>query len=404
MRSPAPAEPGGVPLPGNRKVLHVITRLDRGGSADNTLLTCRGLVERGWNVDLVYGRTVHPTPLLRELEPETGVGIRLLPSLVRPVSPFQDLQAFRSLRSIQESGRYDLVHSHSSKAGILTRAAARKLPCKVVHTPHGHAFHGYLPPLASRVALCLERIAAKWCDRIIVLTDRGREEHLAMRVGAPAQFRTIPSGIDLDRFREVRHDRDSARATLGIPPGAFVIGSVARLVRIKGVEHIVDAMEELCRRHRNLVLLLTGDGDLRHALEARVGTGPLAGRTVFTGHMEDPAAAYASMDLFLLASLNEGQGRSVIEAMSAGIPVIASDVGGLPEVLAGGRAGILVPPGSPAALATAVEKLLRSPELTRRLVKEAFRHILGYGDSTMIDRIEQTYTELLAGNPEGASR
>jgi glycosyltransferase involved in cell wall biosynthesis len=258
-------------------------------------------------------------------------------------------------------------------------------------------FHGYLSASATRLAVILERRAAKWCDRLIVLTDRGREEHLAMGVGRSDQFVTIPSGIDPERFEDLSERREYARAEFRIPDGSRVVGCVARLVKIKGIRYLVEAMEELVRQDPALRLLLVGDGEERASLESRIASGPLRARAILTGALPNPSMALAAMDVFVLPSLNEGQGRAVVEAMAAGIPVVASDVGGLPEVLDEGAAGILVPPASPAALAAAVWRLFTEPETARSLAGAARRRIHGrYDRESMVAAVERLYLELLA--------
>lgn len=377
------------------RVLHVITRLDQGGSADNTVVSCLRLAERGWDVQLVYGLTRDPTPRLAELQRHGSVACSELPALLRPVRPLADLRAYLGLRRILRRGDYDLLHTHSSKAGLLGRCAARGLRCKVVHTPHGHVFHDYFGRALTRLFISMERRAARWCDRIVTLTDRGHAEHLDQGIGRPEMFVTIPSGVPTDHFRHGLPEREASREALGLPDDAYVIGSVGHLAPIKGHIHLLEAVERLVPRLPAARVLLVGEGSQRALLEARAAAGPLRGRVVFTGLVADPRPALAAMDLFVMPSLNEGQGRAAVEAMAAGLPVVATAVGGLPEVLDQGAAGRIVPPRDPQALAHAILELATSPVKASSLALAARSRAEHFSEKTMIDRLDALYRELL---------
>jgi glycosyltransferase involved in cell wall biosynthesis len=376
-------------------VLHVITRLDRGGSADNTLLSCLGLDDLGWEVTLAYGRTTEPSPVLSEVERRGSIERVVIQSLVRAVDPISDTRTFRTIRELVGRGGFDLVHTHSSKAGLLGRMAAHGTGARVVHTPHGHVFEGYFNPVVSRAFVFVERLAARWCDRIVVLTDRGREEHLQRGVGHRDQFVTIHSGVRLEPYRNGMPRRDAVRLSLGLPRDARVVGCVARLTPIKGQTYLLEAIARLSGKIPDLRLLLVGDGEDRVALQARARREDLRGKVIFTGACVDPRPAMAAMDLVAMPSLNEGQGRAVVEAMAAGIPVVASRVGGLPEVLDGERGGLLVPPGDPEALAEAIETLVTSPERVAKLARAGRLRATRYDDRTMVDRLSTLYQSLL---------
>jgi len=380
------------------RVLHVITRLDRGGSADNTIVSCLRLAARGWEVSLACGPTVDPSPLLADLRQSGSIRRIDVPSLVRPIRPAKDVRAAAELKKIIARGRFDIVHTHSSKAGLLGRWAARGSAARVVHTPHGHVFDGYFGVPLTQVILAAERKAAAWCDRIVVLTDAGRRDHLDRRVGRAAQFVTIPSGVPLGKVSHALEARASAREALGIAPDAFVVGCVARLEPVKGQIHLVEAIARLAASMPSLTLLLAGDGERREALESHARARGIADRVIFAGAVADPVQALAASDLFALPSLNEGMGRAAVEAMAAGVPVIASAVGGLPEVLDRGNAGLLVPPGDPGALADAIRELAGSPDKRSRLAGAARIRAARYDENVMIDRLDTLYRELL-GRP-----
>ena len=377
------------------RVLHLVTRLDRGGSADNTLLSCLGLDDLGWEVTLAYGRTVDPTPVLDEVERRESIACVRIPRLVREVDPVADILAYRTIRRLLDRESYDVVHTHSSKAGVLGRRAARHTRARVVHTPHGHVFQGYFNSWVTRAFVYAERVAAGWCDRIVTLTDRGREEHLECGVGRPEQFVPIHSGVRLAPFRNGVPRRTSARLAVGVPRDAYVVGCVARLTAIKGQAVLLDAVALLAPRYPELRLLLVGDGEDRIALQTRARQDDLAGRVIFAGACADVRPALAAMDLLALPSLNEGQGRAAVEAMATGVPVIASRVGGLCEVLDEGRAGVLVDAGDPAALAESIESLMGSRSRAAALSAAGRLRAARYDDISMVDRLSTLYQELL---------
>jgi len=200
---------------GELRILHVITRLDRGGSATNTLLTVAGL-PRPFRATLVYGRTRELPPLAREVADR--VESLELPALVRSPSPFHDLRALLGLYRVIRRGAFDLVHTHTSKAGVLGRAAARLARVRrIVHTPHGHYFHGgYAGPAMIGLFVHLERWAATFTDRIVALTDQEARDHLRLGIGTPGQFVTIPSGVDLEPYEKPGEPAATVRAPLGL--------------------------------------------------------------------------------------------------------------------------------------------------------------------------------------------
>ena len=394
------------------RILHVITRLDRGGSATNTLLTVAGLPSP-FQQSLIFGKTREFPRLYLELQGK--VEMVEVPELVRNPSPIKDLVALLKIYRLIRRGRFDLVHTHTSKAGILGRVAARLAGVpRIVHTPHGHIFTGYAGLALTAFFILLERWAAGFTDRIIGLTDREIRDHLERKIGRPEQFVSIPSGVDVERFereqvsrggegergREAEHSprllgSSAPVLKLGLPPSVFLIGSVGRLEPIKGHRYLLEAFRDLAPRFPNLYLALVGDGELLPKLRSQAQRFGLADRILFLGWRDDIPALLHTFDLFVLPSLNEGMGRTLVEAMAASLPIVATKVCGIPEVLGEGEAGLLVEAGSASALAQGIEKLLLDPELRVQLGKAAQERSRRYSVEAMLQKIEALYRQLL---------
>ena len=375
-------------------VLHLITRLDVGGSTENTVISATRMPRAEFTSSLISGRTVDPPPQLAETLQAAGVPWFEVPHLVRPVSPADDCRAFVCLWRLIRKIRPDIVHTHSSKAGFVGRLAARMAGVpRIVYTPHGHVFQGYFSAPVTRSFIAMERLAARWTDRIITLTDAEAQQHLALMIGRPTQFVTIPSGIDLDAVVAAT----PVRLALDGP----VIGTVARLVPIKGHQYLVDAAPEILTRCPTARFVFVGEGESRRALEERVRTLGLEDRVLFTGYREDVPSLLAGMDLVVLPSLNEGMGRVLVMAMALGKPIVATRVGGVPELLADGEAGWLVPPADSAALAHAVSNLLTDPQRGRSLAEAGRLRVARYSAQAMVESLGRLYREVMA---DGRSR
>ena len=372
------------------RVLHIITRLDVGGSTENTLLSVTRMPRDEFASGLVSGRTVEPPPGMAEELALARVPWIHLTRLRRPVHPLLDCLALRDLGRAIRSLRPDLVHTHSSKAGFLGRLAARRARVPhIVHTPHGHVFHGYFAGPLTRLFIGLERIAAPWTDRIVTLSEAEARDHLRRGIGVPGQFVTIPSGVDLAPLA-------IARPT-PLVSGGPVVAAVARLVPVKGFHYLVDAAPEVLRRCPGARFLIVGDGERRAALEARTRAAGLTDRITFTGFREDVASVMAAADLVVLPSINEGMGRVLVMAMALGKPIVATRVGGVAELLGEGEAGLLVPPRDAGALAQAISSLLGDGSRAKALGEAGRRRAPHYSAEAMLGDLARLYREVLAG-------
>ena len=341
------------------------------------------------------------SPLRPQAESE-GVTLIRVPSLIRALHPLKDAGALWACYRLIRGGKFDLVHTHTSKAGIVGRIAARLAGgCRVVHTPHGHVFYGYFGSWKTRLFIWAERLMARWTDAIVTLTCREAEEHLALGVGRPSQFVTIFSGISLPDPMARARSTAARREALGLPAAGPLIGSVGRLDPVKGHDLLIRAFAKLQDPQARLILI--GDGEKRAEYETLAQELGISDRVRFTGWREDVGDLLEALDLFVFPSRNEGMGRAAVEAMAAGLAVVAARTGGLPEVVRDGETGLLVPPDDADALAAAIARLLARPE-ERMAMGEAGRKLAqNFGAERMCERLETLYARLLA-SPAGAAR
>lgn len=391
------------PAPGERvRVLHVITRLILGGAQENTLFTVIGQQQDPrYQVTLLAGAETGAEGDLHGAARAAGVDLVLLPPLVRAIHPWKDLRAFVGLVRFMRARRFHIVHTHSSKAGILARAAARLAGVPiVVHTLHSLVFHEYQSALANRVYVALKRLVAPLTDAFISVNDRTAQGALAAGIGRPEQHVTIFSGMPLAPFLDVGSTLSAreARRRLGIPEDAPVVGKIARLTPLKGHEQFLDAAADIARADPRVHFLLVGNGILRDELERRVREMGIAERTVFAGLVppESVPACIQAMDVVVHSSLREGIARVLPQAGAVGKPVVTFALDGAPEVIRDGVSGYLVPAGDTAALARRTIELLRDPA-RREEMGAAGREFARahFGVDTMVESITRVYEGLL---------
>ena len=379
-------------------IVHVITRLIIGGAQENTVLTCRGLVNKGHRVTLVAGSETGPEGSLWSDAESAGCGLVRLDSLRRAVSPWRDLAAHRDLRRLFQRLRPDLVHTHSSKAGILGRSAARSAGVPlIVHTIHGMSFNRTQGALARAVYRLLERRAATYTDRLVTVADAMVQQGVTAGLAPRDRFTTIHSGMETDDFRPDRATREAVRAGWGLTEHEVVVGTIARLFENKGYEAILEAMPSVVARVPNLRFVWIGDGALRDRYERRLTAMGLRERVRFVGLVtpREVARLLNGFDLLVHASRWEGLPRSVVQAMLSEVPVISYDNDGAPEVVTPDETGVLVPYGDTAKLADAVVALSAAPARRTALGRAGrLRCAEPFDWRRMVDELDRLYHAL----------
>jgi glycosyltransferase involved in cell wall biosynthesis len=380
------------------RVLHPITRLIVGGAQENTMYTAALLDKQRFHVEVLSGPQTGSEGSLIEEVRQRGIPLTIFPDLLRQISPINDLKAFWKMKRFIQLGGYTIVHTHSSKAGIIGRLAARlaKTPL-IVHTVHGWSFHDYMSPATRWVYILLERWIARFSDVLVVVTERDIEKGLQAGIGRREQYRRIRSSIPLDEFDPRQFDRQAIRQELEIPADAIVIGNVGRFSAQKNPLDWVRVAGKVMQACPQARFLLVGDGPLRPQVEQALRQASIAERTTLTGLRRDVPRMLAAMDIFLLTSLWEGLPRVIPQAMAMGLPLVANRADGVTEAIQDGSNGYLCSPGEIEQMAECCIELARSPLKRQEMGCRGQAHALQEFDlRKMIASLEALYDELLA--------
>ncbi|MEO5617934.1 MAG: glycosyltransferase family 4 protein [Candidatus Eisenbacteria bacterium] len=377
------------------RVLHIITRMIVGGAQENTMLSCALVDRTRFASELLCGPQTGPEGELHGETRARGVTLHLEPGLVREVHPWMDAVALNSLVRFLRRGRWDIVHTHSSKAGILGRMAARiaRVPV-VVHTAHGWGFNPRQTPLVREFYAALERKCARWCERLIVVGEADRDVGLTLGIGRPEQYQLIRSGIEIEAYRDVPVGREEVRARFGIPAEAFVVGCVGRLSPQKAPLDMVEAFARVAKEEPGAHLLMVGDGPLRGAVESAVAAHRLRGRVHLAGLRRDVPELLRALDLFALSSHWEGLPRVFPQAMAAGLPIVATHVAGAADAVREGENGFLVEVGDVPALAARMLALARDPARREAMGRSGRERVEEFSARRMVEQLETLYAEL----------
>src|SRR4051812_31287383 len=362
------------------KILRVIDRLNIGGPAIHVILLTQHMnpsrpgLPSAFETRLVYGQEAPGEGNMFELARQTGVQPSFIPSLGRELNPLRDVASFWQLLRLIRRERPSVVHTHKSKAGVVGRLAARlcRVPV-IIHTYHGHVLHSYFSPLKTRMFIAIERWMGKFSDQLIAVSPKVKDDLVRYGIASNEKIRVTYLGLDLRKFAEKRRGEGALRRQLGLAPGIPLVGIVARLVPVKDLPLFLSAAQALLARRPETRFVIAGDGELRGELEKQAQDRGLRERVYFLGFRSDVENIYSDLDVLMLTSFNEGSPVSLIEGLAAGCAVVATDVGGVSDVVHHGTTGVLVPREvrSPdftaAALAAAAADLLTDPARRQRL-------------------------------------
>lgn len=381
-----------------KKILHIITRLDRGGSAEDVLYNCIHFQNENYISKIVYGKTIN---LSQKLVPEAktlSIEFLYVPSLRRNINLFFDISAFIRLYSIISKEKPDIVHTHTSKAGILGRWAAwaynltHKSKSRIFHSTHGHVFYGYYNKIISFIFILVEKISAFITDKILVLTENEIIEHIQNGIGKKEQFYIVHSGIEYKTNCE-----SNLRKKFSINPNSIIVGSAGRFDPVKGFSYLIEAVKILESKNinSNIVYLLIGDGSEINLLKQKVKDYKIQNNVIFAGWQNNIEDYLAIIDIYVQPSLNEGFGKTIVIAQMLEKPVIATKVQGIVSLINDMESGILVKPANPQALCDAIIMLAQNKELRKKLAVNARKNVFEIEQGTMFPKYSIEYMNYL---------
>ena len=378
------------------RIAIVIARLNVGGPATHVIELAAGLPRGRFTARLISGREGRGEAGMHYLAEEKEIRPENVPSLSPHLGP-GDIIAFFDLLKIFREWKPDVVHTHTAKAGAVGRAAARCAGVPViVHTFHGHVLRGYFPRPLESIFRGIERALARITDRIVTLSPALKTDLVEMGIADPAKIEVVPLGMDLAPLLGCEARRGELRAELGLPAGEPMIGIVGRLVPIKNHRLFLEAARSMVNSGSPARFVIIGDGELREFLQNLASEKGIAERIHFLGWRKDMVPVYAGLDLLALTSDNEGTPVALIEGMAAGVPVVATSVGGVPDVVRDGITGRLVPPGDPEAMHRAWREALTEKETTKRMCQLARREVEErFGRERMLSAMTAMYEKLI---------
>ena len=373
------------------KILHVITHLPIGGAQDNTLYTVELLDKEKYDISLCCNLDGELVERAKKVE---AVKLFDIPFLCREVSPYRDIRAFLSLYKLFKKEDFTIIHTHSSKAGLLARLAAvlNKTPI-VIHTIHGFAFNDFMNMFKKNFFIYLEKLLAKWTDVLITVSNLNKKKIIDLNIAHENKIKNIYSGIDLSLFTNKRND--DFRKELNLENDHLLLGSVGRLSDQKDPITMIEAFGIISKPFPNAHLALVGDGELKGKILEKIDKLKLNGKVHLIGNKNNPWSVYHSMDLFIMSSIYEGLGRSITEALSCGVPVVCTDVEGVPEIVRDNITGILVPPKDANKLADGIIRTLNDMDTAKKMAEEGRRFVKDNFDvNKMVNDIDSLYNTL----------
>lgn len=384
------------------RILRVIARLNVGGPAIHTILLSAAFENESYTTRLLAGSESADEGNMLYLAKERGVAVRRLRFLQREINLWKD--GFSLLNLIWKILDFKprIIHTHTAKAGMIGRMAA--LVCRglcrrkivLVHTFHGHVFHGYFSPGKTALFIWLERQLARHTQAIITITPSQQKEILSYKIGTQANHFMIPLGLDLDRFLHCTRRKGNLYRHLGLGAGTKIIGMVTRLVPVKNVELLLEIARVLCRYRQDIHWVIVGDGEERTKLQSLCHEYHLMHRVTWMGFTQELAWIYSDLSVLVLTSHNEGSPVALIEGMCAGVPVVSSRVGGVPDLIPGPEYGYLCEPGQVDDFCAAIRSILDHPGPAEEMARRNRQRIYDqYQFTRLADRLDHLYQDLL---------
>ena len=374
------------------KILHIITHLPTGGAQDNTLFTVELLNRKKFDISLCCNFVGELVDRANRIE---KINIFNVKYLVREVNLFKDILAFISIYKILKIEKFDIIHTHSSKAGFLARIAAKLCgDSLVVHTVHGFPFNDYMNVFKKYFYIKIEKFLSTLSDAIITVSNLNKKKIIELKISEQSKITNIYSGIDLKLFR--KKIDFSLKDELKISDDFVLIGSVGRLSAQKDPLTLVNAFELVLKEIPNVKLVFVGDGELKHEVLKKINELRLQKSIYLIGNKMDPWNVYPSLDLFVMSSIYEGLGRSITEALCGEVPVVCTNVEGVPELVQNNITGYLVKPKDCNDLAKGILKSLDDMDHSKNMAKAGSKFVNENFDvKNMVKKIDNLYCSLL---------
>ena len=363
------------------KIIQLITRLDKGGSADLVLQTCALQVSNGYEVLLISGKTIEPQFNIEKFSQENGFRIYFVNYLVRNINPFADLFALIQLTGVLRKEKPDILHTNTSKAGFIGRIAGKLAGIKkIYHSPHGHIFYGYYSKPVTNFFIFMEKFATRFTTKVFNLTEKGKQDHINEGIGEPEKFVVSSCGVDLHNFQNFQPK--------SFPDKEITILWIGRFVPIKNPEMVLNVAKHLdSDRYR---FIMVGDGEMFEDIKSKSTNHK---NIEFSGYNEDLLPLLEKSDIFIITSLNEGFGRVIVEAMAAGLPVIATDVGGISEIISDCKNGYLVNSNDSKFMAGCIENICSNRELYKKMSSNNLLDSKQYSMENYVNNIVREYNK-----------
>lgn len=379
-------------------IVNIITRMELGGPPILVLDILQHLDKERFESTIATGITIDRKYDMIGFARDKNIRVFAMPSLVRDIHPLKDIKTLIKLVIFLKKEKFDIVHCHTSKGGFIGRLAAKLAGAKIIiYSPHGDIFEGYFCKLATDFFILLEKFAARFTDKIINLTKIEIERFLEHGIGTRHQLKQIYNGINIKYYERAMTSNLKKRDEFGLGKDDFVCATVGRLVPVKGHTYLIKAIQKVVKVIPEAKFLFVGDGELKPKLSEEIKSYDLQRNVFLLGARSDIATILSCINVFLLPSLNEGFGMVLIEAMAARKPVIATNVGGVPEVIINGTTGILVPPEDPEAFSSAIIKLYNNPEMSLEMGLAGYERAKKlFNIETTVHELEELYEALIA--------
>jgi len=380
-----------------KKILYIVTQAEWGG-AQKYIFDLATNLANNFDITVATGSSGQSQELLNQLQVQ-GIKTVVFKHIKREIYPCQDLMAIREITHFLKQNKFDIIHLNSSKAGVIGAIAGRisKTP-KIIYTAHGWVFEEQLPFYKRWLYLLMEKLASQLRDTTIVLSEKEKNIALKNKTAKQKSLFVIPNGIDLEKIKflgkeEARQEilRFAKLAQNDIKKDAFLIGTIANFYKTKGLDILLESFKEIIKINPNAKLVIIGDGPERNNLVKQIQRNNLYQHVILTGLLPEAYKYLWALDIFVLSSIKEGFPYAILEAMAAKLPIVATSVGAIPEILQNQKNALIVPPNNYLALSSALKELIQNPQQAEGLAKEAHDTVQQFNLATTLKKTSSLY-------------